>query len=484
MNKKLGEEEVVLKNYDYLLLAQKYGFFQDGYIEDDIATCSDWIIVWWIDELGKKKEDKDKFVSEILPTFRRWFSNGLKSTRVGCYYDILKKAEVYGIKVDNNSFQCLNRLFLPNEYSLDVNFNNYSKISNYFYGVGIINDLKEFHEKGFPINNNLGDSYDLLMKLNDLGENVNFDTLTFFSTCGMIPDEDKMELFNRKKFIEREYHYSSCNADEVKKLYNWVGYYGGYNKLYVEELENKIKNYQQKVEKYCIEKVSSNQLSRRLKEVITIYYYEYNNNGESNMRSVTGRLVSFDNNKIVISQNSDTGETSMFEINDEYPTFIQKIVCNKNTLLYQSKTIYEREKIVKLQNKIKEIKSDNIVEKYVAKFNTLAGLAYLKKYASLFIENVDSLKYPIDNLFAYCFENLACLLVSSYSIEDILKKCLLIHNGIIAGKYKVYHNNYDYPLDTFLSSDNLDSIRNTCYIVATLPFDSHTSDNNKTFKKQ
>ena len=127
---------------------------------------------------------------------------------------------------------------------------------------------------------------------------------------------------------------------------------------------------------------------------------------------------------------------------------------------------------------------DNIVEKYVAKFNTLAGLAYLKKSASLFIENVDPLQYPIDNLFAYCFENLAWLLASSYSIEDILKKCLLIHNGIIAGEYKVYHNNYDYPLDTFLSSDNLESIRNICYVVATSPFDSLISDKNKTFKKQ
>lgn len=483
MNKKLGEEEVVLKNYDYLLLAQKYGFFQDGYIEDDIATCSDWVVVWWIDELGKKKEDKDKFVSEILPTFKKWFSNGLRTTGVGCYYDILKLAEVNGIKINNNSFQCFNRLFLPNDYFADENFNNYSNISSYFHGVDTINKLKEFHEKGLPINYDLGNSYDLLMKLNDLGESVNLDTLTFFSTCGTISDENKMELFNRKKFIEREYHYSSCNADEVKKLYDWVGYYGGYNTLYVNELENKINNYQEKIDKYCIEKVSSNQLSRRLKEVITIYYYEYNN-GEKNKYSVTGRLVSFDNNKIVISQNSDTGETSMFEINDEYPTFIQKIVCNKNTLLYQSKTINEKEKIVKLQNKIKEIKSDNIVEKYVAKFNTLAGLAYLKKSASLFIENVDPLQYPIDNLFAYCFENLAWLLASSYSIEDILKKCLLIHNGIIAGEYKVYHNNYDYPLDTFLSSDNLESIRNICYVVATSPFDSLISDKNKTFKKQ
>jgi len=469
MDKNLSNEKVVLKNYDYILLAQKYGFFQDGYIKDEIATCSDWVIVWWIDELGKKKEDKDIFVSEILPTFKRWFSNGLRSTGVGTYYDILKLAEIKGIKVDNNSFQCLNCLFLPNNYSLDENFDNYSSISNYFYVISIINNLKEFYKKGLPINYNLGDSYDLLIKLNDLGENINFDTLTFFSTCGMISDADKMELFNRKKFIEREYHYSSSNADEVKKLYNWVGHYGGYNKLYVEELENNIKDYQKNIDKYCIEKVSSNQLSRRLEEVITIYYYDYNN-GEKNKRSVTGRLLSFHDNKIIIDQSSHNVETNIFEINDKYPIFIQKIVCGKTTSLYKSKTINEREKIVILQDEISRVKSDNIVKKYVAKFNTLAGLAYLKKYASLFIENVDPLKYPIDNLFAYCFENIAWLLASGYSIDDILKKCLLIHNGIISGEYKVYHNNNGYPLDMFLSFDNLDSIRNTCYVIASLDF--------------
>ena len=60
--KKMGNFDVIKRNYVYLLLAQENGFFQDGYDEEDIATCSDWIIVWWIDELGDKKKDTKKFV--------------------------------------------------------------------------------------------------------------------------------------------------------------------------------------------------------------------------------------------------------------------------------------------------------------------------------------------------------------------------------------------------------------------------------------
>lgn len=47
-NIKLGEEDVVLRNYEYLLIAKNHVFFQDGYDSEDIATCSDWVVVWWI----------------------------------------------------------------------------------------------------------------------------------------------------------------------------------------------------------------------------------------------------------------------------------------------------------------------------------------------------------------------------------------------------------------------------------------------------
>ena len=78
----LGNHGVVKRNYDYLLLAKQNGFFQNGWDSEDIASCDDWVITWWIDELGEKKQDEEKYKNEILPTFKRWFSNGIKSNGV------------------------------------------------------------------------------------------------------------------------------------------------------------------------------------------------------------------------------------------------------------------------------------------------------------------------------------------------------------------------------------------------------------------
>lgn len=49
---------VVKRNYDYLLLAKQSGFFQNGWDSEDIASCDDWVITWWIDELGEKNKMK------------------------------------------------------------------------------------------------------------------------------------------------------------------------------------------------------------------------------------------------------------------------------------------------------------------------------------------------------------------------------------------------------------------------------------------
>jgi len=58
MNKvELGNHEVVKRNYNYLLLAKQNGFFQNGWHPEDIASCEDWVVTWWIDELGERKQD-------------------------------------------------------------------------------------------------------------------------------------------------------------------------------------------------------------------------------------------------------------------------------------------------------------------------------------------------------------------------------------------------------------------------------------------
>ena len=109
---KLGDYDVVNNNYDYILLARENGFFQDGWDLDDIATCSDWVVAHWIDELGEKKFDKERFEKEILPTFERWqHKNKIDSTGVGRYYDFITFFRFFKVLLKESLEE--NKIFSP-----------------------------------------------------------------------------------------------------------------------------------------------------------------------------------------------------------------------------------------------------------------------------------------------------------------------------------------------------------------------------------
>lgn len=465
--KKLGEEEVVKKNYEYLLLAQENGFFQDGYDKEDIATCTDWIITWWIDEIGDKKKDKDKFVQEILPTFKRWFSNGVDSTGVGRYYETLKMAERNGIKINEGAFECISCLTRRTDSSLNQEYNSYESISDHFKTKEIMDNLKRFNKSGIPLCYPLADYYDMLIKLEEQGEKIDFDTFMFFYTAGYKTDGKKLGLYDDKKYIEERYGYSTCNADEVLKLMDWLGY-GGYNSNYVNELEKRIEKYDEVISKNKKLDRSIDRISRRLNQNVSLSYYELDEQGNKTLNKISGTLLSCDENGITISyQNPETHDPQSITIEDNDRSLIARVSCN-GVSLYESRTLKEREMIQKLKAKIGYLKSEDVLSKYVDKFGSIEGIAYLKKFAPEFIEHVNKEQFPIDNLFALCFENIAWISTGRDSINDVLQHVLYAYNGIMSGQFEALNNtNFGYPLNKFLSEDSQKVIQRICnYVIS------------------
>ena len=443
--KELEKEEVVKRNYEYLLLAQQNGFFQDGYMENDIATCSDWVITWWIDELGDKKKDKQKFLMEILPNFKRWFSNGVCSNGVGMHYEILKMAERMGIKIDANTFSCISILSFLKNIPLTENSFDYQSMLNHFERKEIIDHLLELEEQG---------------------EIVNYDTFTFLRTAESNDIYGKKTLYERKKDLEKDYHYYTCNADEVEKLYDWIEP-GGYNFDVVRELEKKVGEYRTII--FLNKKFDQRRelLSKKMNQKITLHYYLLEENEMKHPYRVNGKLVAFDDQHITLEIIKENGEVERSTFDDE--DCIISHISSQGTLLYQCKTVKEKIAIQKITSKIKKIKEENLLDRYLQKFGTIEGLAYLKKFASPFILVVDE-KFPVDNLFTFCFE---C--ISGYSFADsnkVLQYTKLAYDKITSGEFEsIGQFNYGYPINKFLSEDALNLIEHVCRYVVTSNLD-------------
>lgn len=464
--KKLGEEEVIKKNYEYLLLAQQNGLFQDCYDKEDISTCSDWVITWWIDELGKAKEDKDKFVNEMLPNFKRWFSNGINSTGVGMFYNILKMAERKGIKINDGAFSCISSLMLKENATLNEEYNSYESISEHFKIKEIMDNLTRFNKSGIPLCYSLADCYDCLIRLEKQGEKIDFDTFIFFHTAGYKTDGQKLNLYDDKKYIEDQYGYSTCNASEVTRLMDWLGY-GGYNSGHIQELKDRIRKYEEVIQKNRKIDKSVDRISRKLNQKVSVSYYELDEQGNRKSNRISGTLVSCDENGITLSyQNPETQEIENITIKDNDTSLISKVSYN-GVSLYESRTLKEREMIQKLKVKVAEIKSEDIASKYVEKYGTIEGLAYLKKCAPQFISTVNQEQFPIDNLFTACFENIASI-APTKNPEEILQYVLYAYNKIMAGEFAALKNsNFGYPPNKFLSDDSLKVVEQICHYVVT-----------------
>ena len=473
----LGNHEVVKRNYEYLLKAKEYGFFQNGWDPEDIASCDDWIITWWIDEIGDIKKDQNKFINEVLPTFKRWFSNGINAVGVGRYYDFLKLAELNGIKIDSEFFECVSefdyveqsfqkKTSISNNSQNNSTNNNYENLLNHFNSINIIKDFKRWQENGVPLMSKTGELYDTFLSLENTGEIIDFDTFIFFYTLKTQNPSSWPQDFQDKKELEQEYKIKIFNGDEFLRLQNWVTYIGGYNQQVITELRKSIKKEEEIIFKKPGVNLFSQKANKYLNKNISVNFITINENGEETKHNLKGTLIDYTENSVTISYlDQQSGEQKKLVIEDNNQTSIQSIYL-ANQLLYMGHSVNNKLRIQKNLLKIKKLEQRDIVSEYVKKYGTIKGLAYLKYHASRFINCVTPNIFPINNLFAYCFENIAN--VKSSTDENILQLTMYVYNEICSGELSSIKNaNFGYQIEDFLSEYCLEKIKQYCYYVAT-----------------
>lgn len=464
---KLGNHDVIKKNYDYLLLAKQNGFFQDGWDPEDIASCEDWVVAWWIDELGEKKQNEEKFKNEILPTFKKWFSNGIKSNGVGRYYDFLKSAEIYGLKVDKGFFDCITWLDsrktdkdLSNESMLN-GIKSYSDIMRHFENRDMLESLVRWRKTGTPLIGETGEFYDAFKKLEESGEVINFETFIFFYTLKnkFDPRQSLEVLWQDKKELEEKYGIKIISGDEFERLQGW-NY--GFNYNAIDDIQKRIEQAKKYLPKGTGLETFSQRVNRYVGKEIKVNYSQLSENGEETNKTIKGKLVSCNGNTLTISSINQDGQTETTSLSDADNTFIKKADITGFGTIYENRTIRERVNIKRNELRIKRIMSEDLVTKYIEKFGSIKGLAYLKNKASSFIDTITLGSYPINNLFALCYESIG-------GRDEIdLRRTLYAYNKIRSGELEFLKNgNNGYPIEDFLSEFTQEKVVQYCYYVAT-----------------
>lgn len=136
--------------------------------------------------------------------------------------------------------------------------------------------------------------------------------------------------------------------------------------------------------------------------------------------------------------------------------------------------------ISKLEQKIANIESRNTVEEYYKKFGTLAGLGYLKTRANEFIDLVDKDEYPIDNLFAFCFESTA--FIPSDNIDELLESLKVVHDGFINNDDEIKNWNNNLPIDKYLTINEKERVTNVVLPAAVMTPDDYRLASERRFK--
>ena len=463
----LGNHDVVKRNYDYLLLAKQNGFFQNGWDPEDIASCDDWVITWWIDELGEKKQNEEKYRNEILPTFKRWFSNGIKSNGVGRYYDFLKSAEIHGLKVDKGFFDCITWLDsrktdkdLSNESMLN-GINSYGDVIRNFENQDMLESLVRWRKTGTPLIGETGEFYDVFKKLEETGEVINFETFIFFYTLKnkFDPRQSLETLWQDKKELEEKYGIKIISGDEFERLQGW-NY--GFNYNAIDDIQKRIEQAKKHLPKGASLETFSQRANRYAGREIKVNYSQLNENGEETTKTIKGKLVSSNGNTLTISSVGQDGQQESISLSDTNNTFIKKVDLTGFGTIYENRTVRERINIQRNELRIKRIMSEDLVTKYIEKFGSIKGLAYLKNKASTFIDTISSGNYPINNLFTLCYESIG-------GRDEIdLRRTLYAYNKIRSGELEVLKNgNNGYPIEDFLSEFTQEKVVQYCYYVAT-----------------
>lgn len=463
---KLGDNEIIKRNYEYLLLAKENGFFKDGYDDTDITTCNDWIVACWIDELGKIKEDREKFVNDILPSFKKWFKNGILTTGVGSIYNALKMAEINGIKITNGAIECIWSFpCFRIDNTSSVLKRGFNSILEHFDSVEIIDNLKRFNSNGVPLLYQTADRYDLFLQLEQLGEKIDKDVFMFFYTMGVSSDIKAMDTYLDKKRIEEDYSYKVVNYDEFYRLESWLCS-GGYNIELVEDLQKRINRLEDTVSKGNSLEKSSDRINGYVGSDVSVWVVQIDNNGNRERKNIKGKLQYCDSDSIVVScVNPETGESEDISVNNSNNLVIFKInVQGSNNSLYECKTVQQQFQIANYQSKIELLQSNDITSLYFNTFGTLEGLAYLKRSANDFITLVQQYSLPKNNLFALCFENF----YNDGKRNDELVRCALyVYNDLLSEKFKsLQDNNFGYPITAFLSDDLMTIATRYCNFIS------------------
>lgn len=133
--------------------------------------------------------------------------------------------------------------------------------------------------------------------------------------------------------------------------------------------------------------------------------------------------------------------------------------------------------IIKLSGLIDKIKSRNILQEYYNKFGTLAGLGYLNDRAELFVDLVDKDNYPIDNLFAMCFEDTA--FIPRDNVSDLLECLKIAHDRFVADRQEIREWNDNLPIDKYIRPYEKERVDNVIIAAPTFTPEDYLNEGNR-----
>lgn len=479
-------EEKVEKNRKWIEIAKECGLFKDGYDKKDITASDDYVIIHWIDELDKATLDEDTFRNEIIPAFKRWFDNGVRTTGVGRFYNIISLYEIklneFGYKMNRAAVKEVHWLFSKD---IKLENGNIGELGEYFEVDYVLDILVALINLGVKYTDITTQQFDILRYLYENNEKIDLNTGLFFvdSPASYLFNTESLRqfidapevIFAKKKlsYEKREdfgemygyYPYTAFEADTLSKMRS-VGfdYEYGHNFQHVEILNEKIANIKKKMVRRILSKYDESSKGK----LVRVTYYEYSN-GEEVEKTLKGTLVNFSDDEIIVSdkdgteitlKNSDSlhiskilrsnrTEDKIDKLKEEvvkleamvqkkeklckkteygeyikdlrymdYQRTLRLLNNKKNEIisleesfirsfdikLYSSTDLGKWRRIIKLNKTLEEVKKRNVFDEYFDKFDTLEGLVFLKTSVNLFLKIVNPKQFPIDNLFAACFE--------------------------------------------------------------------------------
>lgn len=457
--------------YEYLIKAQQFGFFQEGFIQDNITSCDDWVVAVWIKELNDKyKKDENLFLNEVLPNFKKWLSTDRrlkKYSGVGYGYEVLSLTQEKGVEINYSSVQMLvgTKLFEKISSALKYGIeNNLAK----FKIDEIFRNIVFFNECGIPFGSDFGNYYQELVnfseKLLSDGKPLNYSLLVFLDTC---TSGKYNEFYELQKRISREYNYETCNCQEMKMLSNFMS---GCNKKVIDDLTLEKDKVNERIDNLLDTERDRiyDTFAYRIGEKCKISYLEISEDGSVEKREFEGEIVAIDSTGVnLVNENgrpmSFLGPRSVSIPGDN---FERQYIC-LNAMIGKKRvyslSINKREQLVRLySNKYKKerelrhwINAGDVLKRYYEKYGTIEGAAYLTNSISMFLDIVKDGEVPINNLFASIFEEF----YNFGERENILEYSLITYEHLLGvtmpfpREYYEYRPSNFYPIGT--DYDNL-----------------------------